>query len=137
MIPRGNEDENEENEILHQIENFDTLSKKEKGQLTLNIVKKYMKLKGIRPSPLSLVDTMNPIVDIIRNDLEFRKWTFTLYQVFIYYDKELIWINKIPDEAISLMNNRGDLTDDELVEKMREVAEKTGFNTKRGLKKTD
>jgi tRNA G26 N,N-dimethylase Trm1 len=36
------------------------------------------------------------------------------------------------------MNNRGDLTDDELVEKMREVAEKSGFNTKKtGLKKTD
>jgi len=130
MIRRGDEDENEENEILYQIENFDTLSKQEKGQLTLNIVKKYMKLKGIRPSPLSLVDTMNPIVEIIRNDLEFRKWTFTLYQVFIYYDEELIWINKIPNEAISLMINRGDLTDDELVEKMREVAEKKGFNTK-------
>ncbi len=40
-----------------------------------HIIKKYLQIKGIESNPKTVDDAMAPIINIVLNDLEFRKFT--------------------------------------------------------------
>ena len=49
-----------------------------------HIIKKYLQIKGIESNPKTVDDAMAPIINIVLNDLEFRKFTLDSYKVFIF-----------------------------------------------------
>jgi hypothetical protein len=70
-----------------------------------HIIKKYLQIKGIESNPKTVDDAMAPIINMVRNDLEFRKFTLDSYKVFIFYDEKSteFYIKRITDKMLELI----------------------------------
>ncbi|MGH9998170.1 MAG: hypothetical protein ACRD7F_09165 [Nitrososphaeraceae archaeon] len=73
-----------------------------------HIIKKYLQIKGIESNPKTVDDAMAPIINMILNDLEFRKFTLDSYKVFIFYDEKSteFSIKRITDEMLELIKEK-------------------------------
>ena len=121
-------DDYQEVEIQEKIENIDNLTTLEKGQIVNHIIFKYMRLKSIKFNIKSYDKVYNTLLKII-NDPEFREFTFNRYHVFIYQDVtgKSICISKISNEILTFIHNRGNLSDDELLIRVKELIRKSKF----------
>ena len=92
-----------------------------------NIIKKYLQIKGIESNPKTVDDAMAPIIDMVANDLEFRKFTLDSYKVFIFYDEKSteFCIKRITDEMLAALikeeKNIDNLDSKELETKINEI----------------
>jgi hypothetical protein len=70
-----------------------------------HIIKKYLQIKGIESNPKTVDDAMAPIINMVLNDLEFRKFTLDSYKVFIFYDEKSteFYIKRITDKMLELI----------------------------------
>ena len=70
-----------------------------------NIIKNYLQIKGIESNPQTVDDAMAPIINMVLNDLEFRKFTLDSYRVFIFYDEKSteFCIKRITDEMLAAL----------------------------------
>ena len=69
----------------------------------------------------------------IINEPDFREFTFNRYHVFIYQGKKIASINiyKISDEILLLIHNRGTLTDDQLLNKVKMITKRKFLERKK------
>ena len=92
-----------------------------------NIIKKYLQIKGIESNPKTVDDAMAPIINMVANDLEFRKFTLDSYKVFIFYDEKSteFCIKRITDEMLAALikeeKNIDNLDSKELETKINEI----------------
>jgi hypothetical protein len=92
-----------------------------------NIIKKYVQIKGIESNPKTVDEAMAPIIDMVVNDLEFRKFTLDSYKVFIFYDEKSteFCIKRITDEMLAALikeeKNIDNLDSKELETKINEI----------------
>ena len=121
-------DDYQEVEIQEKIENVDNLTTLEKGHIMNHIIFKYMRLKSIKFNIKSYDKVYNTLLKII-DDPEFREFTFNRYHVFIYQDVtgKSICISKISNEILTFIHNRGNLSDDELLIRVKELIRKSRF----------
>ena len=121
-------DDYQEVEIQEKIGNVDNLTTLEKGHIMNHIIFKYMRLKSIKFNIKSYDKVYNTLLKII-DDPEFREFTFNRYHVFIYQDVtgKSICISKISNEILTFIHNRGNLSDDELLIKVKELIRKSRF----------
>ena len=121
-------DDYQEVEIQEKIGNVDNLTTLEKGHIMNHIIFKYMRLKSVKFNIKSYDKVYNTLLKII-NDPEFREFTFNRYHVFIYQDVtgKSICISKISNEILTFIHNRGNLSDDELLIKVKELIRKSRF----------
>ncbi|MDW0151056.1 MAG: hypothetical protein QOK89_11805, partial [Nitrososphaeraceae archaeon] len=70
-----------------------------------HIIKKYLQIKGIESNPKTVDDAMAPIINMVLNDLEFRKFTLDNYKAFIFYDEKgtEFYIKRITDKMLELI----------------------------------
>ena len=90
-----------------------------------HIIKKYLQIKGIESNPKTVDDAMAPIINMVMNDLEFRKFTLDSYKVFIFYDEKStkFYLKKITDKMLELIKeeeNIDNLDSKELENKINE-----------------
>ena len=90
-----------------------------------HIIKKYLQFKGIESNPKTVDDAMAPIINMVMNDLEFRKFTLDSYKVFIFYDEKSteFYIKRITDKMLELIKeeeNIDNLDSKELENKINE-----------------
>jgi len=90
-----------------------------------HIIKKYLQIKGIESNPKTVDDAMAPIINMVLNDLEFRKFTLDSYKVFIFYDEKSteFYIKRITDKMLQLIKeeeNIDNLDSKELENKINE-----------------
>ena len=90
-----------------------------------HIIKKYLQIKGIESNPKTVDDAMAPIINMVLNDLEFRKFTLDSYKVFIFYDEKSteFYIKRITDKMLKLIKeeeNIDNLDSKELENKINE-----------------
>jgi hypothetical protein len=90
-----------------------------------NIIKKYLQIKGIESNPKTVDDAMAPIINMVLNDLEFRKFTLDSYKVFIFYDEKSteFYIKRITNKMLELIKeeeNIDNLDSKELENKINE-----------------
>lgn len=90
-----------------------------------HIIKKYLQIKGIESNPKTVDDAMAPIINMVMNDLEFRKFTLDSYKVFIFYDEKSteFYIKRITDKMLELIKeeeNIDNLDSKELENKINE-----------------
>lgn len=90
-----------------------------------HIIKKYLQIKGIESNPKTVDDAMAPIINMVMNDLEFRKFTLDSYKVFIFYDEKSteFYIKRITDKMLKLIKeeeNIDNLDSKELENKINE-----------------
>ncbi|MDW3631808.1 MAG: hypothetical protein QOK71_10250 [Nitrososphaeraceae archaeon] len=90
-----------------------------------HIIKKYLQIKGIESNPKTVDDAMAPIINMVINDLEFRKFTLDSYKVFIFYDEKSteFYIKRITDKMLELIKeeeNIDNLDSKELENKINE-----------------
>jgi capsule polysaccharide export protein KpsC/LpsZ len=130
LVSRWND--SQEEYILHNIENLNTLSANERIAIVNYIVTKYMKLKSIEFDLQNCNDTSVLLQKII-NEPDFREFTFNRCHVFIYQGKKTasIHIYKISDEILLLIYNRGALTDDQLLDKVKMITRRKFFERKK------
>jgi hypothetical protein len=78
-------------------------SKEGRLRAIAHIIKEYLQIKDIRSDPKTVDDAMSPIINMVLNDKEFKKFTLDNYKVLIYYDKKdsEFHIKKITDDEIS------------------------------------
>ena len=71
-----------------------------------HIIRKYIRLKGIKCNPKTIESNVAPIVDFVLNDREFRYWTYDNYRVYIQFDEglEMFFIHKVTEEMLELYN---------------------------------
>ena len=121
-------DDYQEVEIQEKIGNVDNLTTLEKGHIMNHIIFKYMRLKSVKFNIKSYDKVYNTLLKII-NDPEFREFTFNRYHVFIYQDVtgKSICISKISNEILTFIHNRGNLSDDELLIRVKELIRKSRF----------
>ncbi len=92
-----------------------------------HIIKKYLQIKGIESNPKTVDDAMAPIINMVLNDLEFRKFTLDSYKVFIFYDDKSteFYIKRITDEMSAALikeeKNIDNLDSKELENKINEL----------------
>jgi hypothetical protein len=92
-----------------------------------NIIKKYLQIKRIESNPKTVDDAMAPIINMVLNDLEFRKFTLDRYKVFIFYDEKSteFCIKRITDEILAALikeeKNIDNLDSKELETKLNEI----------------
>ena len=124
----GKWDDYQEIEIQEKIGNIDNLTTLEKGHIMNHIIFKYMRLKSIKFNIKSYDKVYNTLLKIIE-DPEFREFTFNRYHVFIYQDVtgKSICISKISNEILTFIHNRGNLSDDELLIRVKELIRKSKF----------
>ena len=124
----GRWDHNQEEEILEKIENLDNLTMFERGKIVNHIICKYMRQKSIKFNIRSYDEVCKTLQNIIE-DPEFRKFTFNQYHVFIYQDRtgKSVCISKIRNEILSFVENRGNLSDEELLTKLKHIVRKSRF----------
>ena len=91
-----------------------------------------MKLKSIE-FDLQNCNDISVLLQNIINEPDFREFTFNRYHVFIYQGKKTasIHIYKISDEILLLIHNRGTLTDDQLLDKVKMIARRKFFESKK------
>ena len=90
-----------------------------------HIIKKYLQIKAIESNPKTVNDAMAPIINMVLNDLEFRKFTLDSYKVFIFYDEKSteFYIKRITDKMLKLIKeeeNIDNLDSKELENKINE-----------------
>jgi hypothetical protein len=121
-------DDYQEVEIQEKIGNVDNLTTLEKGHIMNHIIFKYMRLKSVKFNIKSYDEVYNTLLKII-NDPEFREFTFNRYHVFIYQEVtgKSICISKISNEILTFIHNRGNLSDDELLIRVKELIRKSKF----------
>ena len=121
-------DDYQEVEIQEKIGNVDNLTTLEKGHIMNHIIFKYMRLKSVKFNIKSYDKVYNTLLKII-DDPEFREFTFNRYHVFIYQDVtgKSICISKISNEILTFIHNRGNLSDDELLIRVKELIRKSKF----------
>ena len=124
----GRWDDNQEIAIIQKIENLDAVSMLERGEIMNHIICEYMRLKSIKFHLRSFNDVCNTLQNIIE-EAEFREFTLNRYHVFIYLVKkaESICICKVSNEILSIIHNRGSITDDELLDKVKQIIRKSRF----------
>ena len=124
----GKWDDCQELEIQEKIENMDNLTTLDKGHIMNHMIFKYMRLKSIKFNLKSYDEVCKTLMNIIR-DPEFREFTFNQYRVFIYPDPsgKSVCISKIRNEILSFIGNRGDLSDEELLIKLKQIIRKSRF----------
>ena len=124
----GRWDHNQEEEILEKIENLDNLTMFERGQIVNYIIFKYMRQKSIKFNLRSYDEVCKTLQNIIE-DPEFRKFTFNQYHVFIYQDKteKSVRICQVRNEILSFIFSSGNLNDDELIIKVKQMLRKSKF----------
>jgi len=98
-----------------------------------HIIKKYLQFKGIESNPKTVDDAMAPIINIVLNDLEFRKFTLDSYKVFIFYDEKSteFYIKRITDKMLELIKeeeNIDNLDSKELENKINELEFESSLN---------
>ena len=101
-----------------------------------HIIKKYLQIKGIEPNPKTVDDAMAPIINMVLNDLAFRKFTLDNYKAFIFYDEKdtEFSIKRITDEMLELIKeeeNIDNLDSKELENKINGL--ESGLNKKDGV----
>ncbi len=71
-----------------------------------HIIRKYIRLKGIKCNPKTIETNVVLVVDFVSNDIEFRHWTYDNYHVFIDFNKklEMFFIKKVTDEMLELFH---------------------------------
>jgi hypothetical protein len=123
----GRWDDGQDNEILQKIENLDNLRVIERGQIVNHIIFKYMRQKLIKFNLRSFEEVCNTLKII--EDPDFREFTFNRYRVFIYQDRtgKSVCICKVRNEILSLIRNSDNLSDDELVIKVKQMLRKSRF----------
>jgi hypothetical protein len=95
------------NNKWNEIDEFkgDKIYENKEGRLRAiaHIIKEYLQIKDIRSDPKTVDDAMAPIINMVLNDKEFKKFTLDNYKVLIYYDKKdsEFHIKKITDDEIS------------------------------------
>jgi hypothetical protein len=124
----GRWDDSQDNEILQKIENLDNLSVIERYQIVNHIIFKYMRLKSMKFNIKSFEEVCKTYLLVIK-EAEFREFAFNRYHVFIYHDGtgKSVYISNISNEELSLISNKGSLTDDELLIKVIGIIRKTRF----------
>ena len=124
----GRWDDDQEEEILEKIENLDNLTMFERGQIVNHIIFKYMRQKSIKFNLRSYDEVCKTLQKIIE-DPEFREFTFNQYHVFIYQDKteKSVCICKVRNEILSFIFSSGNLNDDELIIKVKQMLRKSKF----------
>ena len=122
----GRWDHNQEEEILEKIENLDNLTMFERGQIVNYIIFKYMRQRSIKFNLRSYDEVWKTLQNIIE-DPEFRKFTFNQYHVFIYQDKteKSVRICQVRNEILSFIFSSGNLNDDELIIKVKQMLRKS------------
>jgi hypothetical protein len=98
-----------------------------------HIIKKYLQIKGIESNPKTVDDAMAPIINMVLNDLEFRKFTLDSYKVFIFYDEKSteFYIKRITDKMLELIKeeeNIDNLDSKELENKINELEFESSLN---------
>jgi hypothetical protein len=124
----GRWDHNQEEEILEKIENLDNLTMFERGQIVNYIIFKYMRQRSIKFNLRSYDEVYKTLQNIIE-DPEFRNFTFNQYHVFIYQDKteKSVRICQVRNEILSFIFSSGNLNDDELIIKVKQMLRKSKF----------
>jgi hypothetical protein len=112
--------------IQEKIDDFNNLTIFEKSQVLKYIVFKYMRLKSIKLNIKSYDDVRKTMSTIIEDPL-FRQFTFNQYRVFIYHDRsrKSVCIGKVRDEILSFIGNRGNLSDEELLVKLKRIIQRS------------
>ena len=72
---------------------------------------------------------MSKTLQNIIEDSEFREFTYNHYHVFIYQDRKgkSVCICKVRNEILSLIGNSDNLSDDELIIKVKQMLRKSRF----------
>lgn len=101
-----------------------------------HIIKKYLQIKGIESNPKTVDDAMAPIINMVLNDLAFRKFTLDNYKAFIFYDEKdtEFSIKRITNEMLELIKeeeNIDNLDSKELENKINRL--ESGLNKKDGV----
>lgn len=92
-----------------------------------------MRLKSIK-FDLRNGNDVSILLQKIINEPDFREFTFNKYHVFIYQGKKAsIHIDKISDEILLLIHNRGALTDDQLLDKVKMITRRKFFERKQHI----
>jgi capsule polysaccharide export protein KpsC/LpsZ len=130
LVSRWND--SQEESILHNIENLNKLNAKKRIEIVNYIVSTYMRLKSIK-FDLRNGNDVSILLQKIINEPDFREFTFNKYHVFIYQGKKTasIHIDKISDEILLLIHNRGTLTDDQLLDKVKMITRTKFFERKK------
>ena len=70
-----------------------------------HIIKEYLQVKEIKSDPKTVDDDMAPIINMVLNDKEFRKFALENYKAFIYYDNKdsEFYIKKVTDEVLTAL----------------------------------
>ena len=70
-------------------------TREDRLRVIANIVKEYLQIKEInKSSPKTVDNVLPPIINMVLNDKEFKKFTLDNFKVLIYYDKMLSFILK-------------------------------------------
>jgi hypothetical protein len=97
------------NNKWNEIDEFkgDKIYESKEGRLRAiaHIIKEYLQVKDIRSDPKTVDDAMSPIINMVLNDKEFKKFTLDNYKVLIYYDKKdsEFHIKKTTDDEMSAL----------------------------------
>ena len=81
-------------------------TREDRLRVIANIVKEYLlQIKEIKSTPKTVDDVLPPIINMILNDKEFKKFTLDNHKVLIYYDKKdaEFYIKKITDDKMSAL----------------------------------
>jgi predicted nucleotidyltransferase len=70
-----------------------------------HIIKEYLQVKEIDSNPKTVDNAMAPIINMVLNDKEFRKFVVENYKALILYDEKdaEFYIKKITDEMLELI----------------------------------
>jgi hypothetical protein len=70
-----------------------------------HIIKEYVQVKEIKSDPITVDDAMAPIINMVLNDKDFRKFAVENYKALILYDEKdaEFYIKKITDEMLELI----------------------------------
>jgi hypothetical protein len=70
-----------------------------------HIIKEYLQVKEIKSDPITVDDAMAPIINMVLNDKEFRKFAVENYKALILYDEKdaEFYIKKITDKMLELI----------------------------------
>ena len=70
-----------------------------------HIIKEYLQVKEIKSYPKTVDDAMAPIINMVLNDKEFRKFAVENYKAFVLYDEKdgELYIKKITNEMSAVL----------------------------------
>jgi hypothetical protein len=70
-----------------------------------HIIKEYLQVKEIKSDPITVDDAMAPIINMVLNDKEFRKFAVENYKALILYDEKdaEFYIKKITNGMLELI----------------------------------